>query len=504
MQQKERIRLDILDYSLARVSVPNKGILRPFTVFKVPGAHFSKLYKEKKWDGTVSLIKRNNLPIGLIPYLVKEAAKRDYGVDIYAGGQQIRPAELARDIFDPPEFDRSVVEQMLVSLPETIVPRYYQVDSFAKFLESSRGLIVLPTGAGKSLSIYMLAYMLRSVTNTGLIIVPRTDLVDQIAESIRIFSSLTVDVLSTTQYGKGVIGMLGPSQNIIVTTWQSWTRWMKSGDAVPPDFVIIDEAHTVAKKQMPWDFMKAFAATRYRFGLTATANERPYDWLTLQGLLGPVLYQENAEALIDQSFLATPFIHTIGIDHGDFVPTSAITTSTGKRSKTQTKDLVRRQERMKFVRNLVDSVLPDKKAILILTESVEDELVPLSQMLSETLPGVNVHTLTGSSPRDERKRVIAAIDDPDERSVLCVTYGLFQMGINIPSLGYILFNSPSRSHVRVLQSIGRGLRPKETCHVYDLVDYSDTKDDSMSAARKRIYHSAYGDKMKSDEKYVRI
>ncbi len=495
MNHSERkFRIDIIDYSFGRI-MGKKSLLKPFTTFKVPGAHFSQQYKKKRWDGTVSIIKYNKLPLGLLPYIIGEGSRRGLVFEFYLNNQRLTPLELEQGIMTGPAYPKEAAIQMVSDLPENIVSRYYQIDSLEAILSSCRGLIVLPTGSGKSLSIYMLAYLLRSMFKTGLILVPRTALVDQLTRDFMLFSSATVNVLSSAEHGRDLLDMLEEKDNIIISTWQSWSRWQKDNIAIDPDYVIVDEAHTLAKKKLPWDYMKSFANTRYRYGLTATENELIFERLALEGLLGPVVYRERPELLIKEGFLAKPHIIRIFMDH-NLVRVD--------NSKIQNRDLVRRPERMSVVADIIDRKIPKGESLLILTESVQDEILPLADFLTTAIPDTDIYTLTRIARREEREQVIALIDKPIRRTVLIVTYGLFQMGINIPSLQHIMLHAPSGSHIRVLQSIGRGLRPKDKCFVYDLIDYCEEKIDTMSGKRLKIYQQAYGDQLVLENEYTTV
>jgi len=489
-------RVDLIDYSVGKVA-GKKSLLKPFTSFKVPGAVFSKQYKKKRWDGTVSIIKWNKLPLGLIPYMVVECAKRGLEINFYLNGTKLTPVELEKGLFEGPKWKVDTFIEMLNLLPDNIVSRYYQIDSLEIILKSARGLLILPTGSGKSLSIYMLAYALRSTLKTGLIVVPRADLVDQIALSFQHFSNGTVEVLTSTQYGRQLLDMLDNDRNVIISTWQSWSSWLKDGIAVDPDYVIVDEAHTLAKNRLPWDYMKAFANTKYRYGLTATENELIQDRLVLEGLLGPVLYKEMPEKLIEKGYLAKPMIRRLFLKHN-------LGIEPGNKVKVSTRDLVRRPERMHRIAHFIDKHIPADDSLLILTEAVEEEIMPLTDILVEELRDTDIFQLTRIARRKEREAVIGIVNEPQRRTVLVVTFGLFQMGIDIPSLKHIMLFSPSKSHIRVLQSIGRGLRPKEFCYVYDIIDYCEEKADTMASKRLSIYKGAYGDQLEIIDDYWEI
>jgi superfamily II DNA or RNA helicase len=291
--------------------------------------------------------------------------------------------------------------------------------------------------------------------------------------------------------------MLDSDNNIIISTWQSWSRWLKDGIAIEPDYVIVDEAHTLAKNKLPWDYMKAFANTKYRYGLTATENELIHERLTLEGLLGPVLYRELPEKLIEEGFLAKPVIRRLFIKHN--------IVSTDQTTKVSTRDLVRSPVRMTRVADFIDKHIPPNESLLVLTEAVEEEIKPFTDILVDELgPNTDIFQLTRVARRKEREAIINIVSAPERRTILVVTYGLFQMGIDIPSLKHIMLFSPSRSHIRVLQSIGRGLRPKDYCYVYDMIDYCVERRDTMASKRLAIYKGAYGDQLEIIDDYCEL
>lgn len=493
MIDDKTFRIDLLNYSHGKVT-GKKSLLKPFCTFKKQGAHFSKLYKEKKWDGTVSIIKYNRLPLGLLPYFVGNATKRGLNLEFFLNLKPITPKELHDGIFKGPGANVEIFLQMLSLLPENVVSRYYQLDSLESILQSSRGIIVLPTGSGKSLSIYMLMYMLRSFLNTGLILVPRAALVDQLAQDFKLFSGNTVHTLTSTDHGRDLLELIEEKDNVIISTWQSWSSWIEDGINIQPDYVIVDEAHTLASKNLITEYSIAVSDTRFRYGLTATENEPIYDRLALEGLLGPVLYKELPEKLIEQGFLARPVIHRLFLEHNVDTPTSKVTT----------RDLVRSGTRMRALSNIIDKELPQNESLLILTEAVTEELIPFADVLTMNLVDSDILTLTRISHRTERNRIIELMNQPKKRTILIVTYGLFQMGINIPNLKYIMLFSPSKSHIRVLQTIGRALRPKDFCLVWDVIDYCDEKLDTMSSKRLAIYNGAYGEQLTIQDRHINL
>ena len=493
------IRINLLNLSFGRV-LCSKARIKPFTTFRLPQARFSKMYKEKKWDGTISIIKWNKLPLGLIPYFVMEATKRDLVVEFYFEDKKLEPHEVEDIIFKGMSLSLDDFSDMLAHLPEHISPRYYQMESISSMMSTTRGQVLVPTGGGKSLILYLISYLLYKNMSTGLLLAPRTDLVYQLSERFHEFSKGTMNVLTSTEYGETLLDLVTPDEPcLIISTWQSWSTWIRNNLDLPEiNYLLADEVHTLAAKKLAWPYMEAFSSVRYRYGVTATENALIHERLTVEGLFGPVLYKESPQELIKKRFLAKPHIHRIFIHHhldrvGD-----------GK-TRVYKEDLLRRPERMLWIAAFIESMLQNKKeSIIILTEAVEEELKPLVEILESVLDGFDILSLTRQSKRAERKRTIDQVGAPERPTVLVVTYGLFQMGIDIPTLGRVLFFAPSGSHIRVLQSIGRVLRPKETCHVYDLIDYSDEYHDRLARKRASIYKGAYGDEMDITDEYIEI
>jgi superfamily II DNA or RNA helicase len=76
---------------------------------------------------------------------------------------------------------------------------------------------------------------------------------------------------------------------------------------------------------------------------------------------------------------------------------------------------------------------------------------------------------TETAQREEIRHIVETEND----AIIVASYGTFSTGINIKNLHNIIFASPSKSRIRNLQSIGRGLRLSESkmsCNLYDIGD----------------------------------
>jgi superfamily II DNA or RNA helicase len=100
------------------------------------------------------------------------------------------------------------------------------------------------------------------------------------------------------------------------------------------------------------------------------------------------------------------------------------------------------------------------------------ELCPTSLTAYDPKHPLPVYYVSGEVDGEDREE-IRKIVNTHKKSITVASVGTFSKGVNIPNLHNIIVASPSKSQIRVLQSIGRGLRKtnsKLACEVYDLAD----------------------------------
>jgi superfamily II DNA or RNA helicase len=259
--------------------------------------------------------------------------------------------------------------------------------------------------------------------------------------------------------------------------------------------VIGDEAHNFKAKSLTSILTKCTEA-RYRFGMTGTLDGTQTHKLVLEGLFGPHKNITTSKALIDRGDLANISIDIILLKHKEEVCKVV--------SKMKYQDevdyIVRCDARNKFIRSLA---LDQKGNTLILFQFVEKHGEPLFRMIDESVKGLwgigtrKVFFVSGKVPADTREE-IRAITEKEKDAILVCSYGTFSTGINIVNLHNIIFASPSKSQIRVLQSIGRGLRKtdKDT-KLYDIADDLHWK----SKKNYTLNHSAERIKIYAKEKF---
>ena len=251
--------------------------------------------------------------------------------------------------------------------------------------------------------------------------------------------------------------------------------------------VIGDEAHNFKAKSLTSILTKCTEA-RYRFGFTGTLDGTQTHKLVLEGLFGPNKNITTSKELIDRGDLANISIDILLLKHKE----EACKLVSGMKYQEEIDYIVSCEARNKFIKNLA---LDQKGNTLILFQYVEKHGEPLFRMINAAAEGLwgigkrKVFYVSGKTPADTREE-IRAITEIEKDAILVCSYGTFSTGINIVNLHNIIFASPSKSQIRVLQSIGRGLRKSDLdTKIYDLADdlhWKSNKNYTLNHSGERI------------------
>lgn len=291
-----------------------------------------------------------------------------------------------------------------------------------------------------------------------MIIVPTTSLVHQMVSD---FKSYGFDPDNCHKIYSGQERKT--DKQVTVTTWQSIYKLDKKW-FVPYKLTIGDEAHLFKAKSLT-SIINKLNRCPYRFGFTGTLDGTQTHRLVLEGLFGPVEKIITTAELIDKKVLSKFRIKCIVLSYSDDERKANV-------SKTYQQEmdfLVKHQGRLKFVKNLVASL---EGNTLLLFQYVEKHGKVIYDELSAMLPNRPVYFVHGGIEGEERENIRALVEMNND-AVIVASYGTFSTGINIRNLHNIVFSSPSKSRIRNLQSIGRGLRlgdNKQECVLYDIAD----------------------------------
>jgi len=452
--------------------------IKEFFSFFVPGYQWMPAFKRRIWDGKIRLYDTNTgeLPAGLIHHLVKFIETRGYNYE-FVKTKYGTPLEEQRP--DPKE-----VVNFIKSLNLPYDPRDYQFIAVMEALHRTRGILLSPTGSGKSLIIYILAqYWLHKLGNEKvLIIVPTTSLVEQMHNDF-IEYGCSPDDIHRIYSGKDKRF----EQSICVSTWQSIYK-------LPKDWydqfgmVIGDECHGFKSKSL-MNIMNKATEAKYRYGTTGTLDGTQTHELVLQGLFGKTFKVTTTKKLQDSGTLAELNINRIVLDYSADARRECET----KTYQDEIEYIVTNEKRNRLIRNLA---LDQKGNTLVLFNYVEKHGKPLFDLIRDKAKeDRKIFFVSGSVAASDRE-AIRGIVEKQKNAIIVASLGTFSTGINIRNLHNIIFASPSKSQIRVLQSIGRGLRKsdnEEPTTLYDLIDNisTDTRKNfawTHGEERLKIYH----------------
>jgi superfamily II DNA or RNA helicase len=424
--------------------------LSDYFTFHVPGYQFVPAYKNRLWDGKIRLADLRTFLIyrGLIPYIEKFCEEREY--------------KLALDpiISVTENFSAIEAEQFAKSLNLPHEVRDYQLKSFIQAVRNKRLLLLSPTASGKSLILYLIIrYLQMADYKRGLLIVPTTSLVEQMYSD---FASYGYD---SDQYCHRQYAGKDKHTNkfLTITTWQSIYKNEK--DYFEQfDFVLGDEAHQFKAKSLT-TILSGCTNTKYRIGTTGTLDGTQTHRLVLEGLFGPVYKATTTAELIDKGQLASFKIKCLILKYPDAICKEARSWDYNQ----EMEYIVKNNARNEFIKNLVMSL---KGNSLVLFQFVEKHGKNLYEIIKQEAGDRKVFFVHGGTDVDIRES-IRAITEKEIDAIIVASYGTFSTGVNIRNLHNIIFASPSKSRVRNLQSIGRGLRlgeNKEQAVLFDVAD----------------------------------
>jgi superfamily II DNA or RNA helicase len=393
------------------------------------------------------------LPAGLYNHLINFGEKRSYEivVDDSPYGK-------------PDNYNKVDVKELYNYIQSLGMPyeiRDYQFDAVSTGIHRKRGVILSPTGSGKSLIIYtLMRWYLENNAKMVLIIVPTTSLVEQMSGDFKDYGFDIENEVHKIYSGKDKT----TQKRVVVSTWQSIYKLPKAWFS-HFGMILGDECHGFKSKSLMSIMNKATEA-EYRFGTTGTLDGAQTHELVLQGLFGKIYRVTTTKALQDNNTLAKLRIKRIALTY----PEKARKDFGARTYQEEIDFIVENEHRNNFIRNLA---LDLKGNTLILYNYVEKHGKPLFNIIRDKADeNRKVFFVSGNTDTSDRE-AIRGIVEGMSNSITVASLGTFSTGINIRNLHNIVFASPSKSQIRVLQSIGRGLRKSDDGSTTTLYDISD-------------------------------
>lgn len=454
---RDKLKLEKVNEVYLKVSSEASVIqeLSDHLTFEIPGAKFSPAYKNRYWDGKIRLL--NSLTgltyAGLVKEISEFADARNYDIEV--------DPELQYNV----TFDD--VNELIEAFKLTKQPRDYQIQAFKTAVEQERNIFLSPTASGKSLIIYLLAkYYNKVMKQKVLIVVPSISLVMQMKQDFEEYEGKSLDIHSITA------GVDKVSKSpIVISTWQSIYKmpknWFQQFGCV-----IGDEVHLFKATSLK-SIMEKLIDCRYRYGFTGTLDGSLTNRITLEGLFGPVKQVTTSTELMDRGFIANLKIKAIILTYSKETkkPFLELKKKLGKNFaySDEMDFIVTFEKRNKFIRNLALSLEGNS---LVLFQYVEKHGKILYDMLTSKDPDRKIYFVHGGVDGVDREKIRSIVEN-ESNAIIVASYGTFSTGINIRNLHNVVLASPSKSRVRILQSIGRGLRigeDKDEMTLYDIAD----------------------------------
>ena len=446
-----------------------KQELTEFFTFEVPGAKFMPQFKNRMWDGKIRLFSpaTGQIYVGLLSY-IKNYCSRN-------GIQYI----LENGVENEKTVEREVVSGFVKSLKpkskgKSLRVRDYQIDAVQHAVSRHRALLLSPTASGKSLIIYALVRYYKMMGLRTLILVPTTSLVEQMYTDFEDYgwSSGTYCQKIYQGHDRKV------TKDVVISTWQSLYKMPKK---YFEDFgcVIGDEAHMFKSKSLT-GIMTKLHQCKYRFGLTGTLDGTLTHRLVLEGLFGTAETIVTTKELIDKKTLADLTVKCIVLKHKNI-----------REKMTYAEELeylATNEKRNDFIVNLLQHLDGNT---LCLFQLVEKHGKPLYDQVQETITDRKTFFVYGGTDTSEREEIRGVVEN-EKKSIILASYGTFSTGINIRNINNIVFSSPSKSRIRVLQSLGRGLRKTDTKFsvlIFDIADdvsHKNTRNFTLNHFSERI------------------
>ena len=440
--------------------------------YEIPGARFMPAVRLGRWDGCVSYFSMGgqtyvNMLDEILPIIEAEG--------YYINLEDNRPPlnlqfkEIDQNYLADKNWPMGHPAQ-----GQPIILRDYQIEVINKFLHAPQSIQEIATGAGKTIITATLSKLCEPYGRT-VVIVPNKSLVTQTEED---YKNIGVDV--GVYYGD----RKQLNRTHTICTWQSLNNLMKaSKDGVATttmeEFaesvacVMVDEVHMAKADVLKQLLSGPFAHCSIRWGLTGTVPKEEYNQKALSVSIGQVAHRISASELQDKGILANCHVNIIQTE--DFVAY--------KTYQEEQKYLTTTKTRMGFVANEIRDIASSGNTLVLVNLIKTGEL--LEELITDSV------FVSGKTKVQDRKDEYDEIKTASNK-IIIATYGVAAVGINIPRIFNLVLIEPGKSFVRVIQSIGRGIRKaqdKDHVQIWDITSTAKFAKRHLTA-RKKFYKEA--------------
>jgi len=440
MKQCKIIVKDEVNVKIEGLELAERKALMKMFEYEVPGARYLPAVRLGRWNGKVSYFSlAGSTYINLLEEILPVLDRAGYDIELddtrdYTTTFEF--AEVSESTFAHKNWPKGHPKE---GTPVEL--RDYQITIVNNFLKNPQSLQEIATGAGKTLMTAALSYSIEQY-GRSIVIVPNKSLVTQTeADYINLGLDVGVYFGDRKEFNK----------THTICTWQSLNNMLKktkAGEADIMDFiegvvcVMVDEVHMAKADALKTLLTGVFAKVPIRWGLTGTIPKAKFEVQSLFVSLGPVISKLSASELQDQGVLAQCHVNIVQLkDDVEF-----------SNYQSELKHLLEDTHRLDAIAELVLKI-KDSGNTLILVDRVNAG----KEIVSRLPDSVFVSGATNMVERKEEYDEIAT----STNKIIVATYGVAAVGINIPRIFNLVLLEPGKSFVRVIQSIGRGIRKAE-------------------------------------------
>ena len=411
--------------------------------YEIPGARYQPAVRLGRWDGKVAYFQLGGSSyINLLPEILPILEQYNYDVEL--DDQRDYQTQFEFTQIREDSFAHKVWPKGHPVAGQPVMLRDYQVKIVNDYLSNPQCIQEVATGAGKTL---MTAALSLSVEQYGrtIVIVPNKDLVRQTeADYVNLGLDVGVYFGDRKEFGRTHTICTWQSLNVLLKNTQAGT-----GDITIQEFiedvvcVIVDEVHMAKADALKTLLSGVMSRIPIRWGLTGTVPKEPYEFKSLLVSLGPVISQLSASELQDRGVLANCHVNIVQlIDHVEY-----------KEYQSELKYLLEESGRLDAMSDLIRTINETGNTLVLV------DRVAAGHALVERL-GDKAVFVSGATKSKDRQSEYAEVADATDK-IIVATYGVASVGINIPRIFNLVLIEPGKSFVRVIQSIGRGIRKAE-------------------------------------------
>jgi superfamily II DNA or RNA helicase len=455
MRQATLIIRDEVNVKIEGLELDARRALVKRFKYDIPHARYLPAVRLGRWDGKVAFFQLGGSTyVNLLPEILPILEEYDYDVEL--DDQREYQTSFAFEEVREDSFAAMTWPKGHPQAGEPIMLRDYQVEIVNNFLKNPQCLQEVATGAGKTI---MTAALSHAVTPYGrsIVIVPNKSLVTQ-TEKDYINMGLDVGVFfgDRKEFGR----------THTICTWQSLNVLLKNtrnavADITIGEFlegvvcVIVDEVHMAKADALKTLLTGVMAQVPIRWGLTGTIPKEQFESQSLLVSIGPVISRLAAAELQDRGVLAQCQVNIVQlVDHAEFT-----------NYQSELKYLLEEPGRLDSIASLVQQVNNTGNTLVLV------DRITAGQELVARLN--NAVFISGGTKATERQDHYDAVSEATDK-IIVATYGVAAVGINIPRIFNLVLVEPGKSFVRVIQSIGRGIRKAEDKDHVEIWDITST------------------------------